>query len=57
MWIARVSWNRGDRVIQDALHNEDISKLLEILGRMLSNEMELLEIHIFQEEGSGAKNA
>ena len=48
MWIARVARNRGDKVVKDELRTEDISELLEILGRMLYDEAEILEMHIYR---------
>jgi len=54
MWIARISRNRGDKVIKDELSTDDISELLEMLGRMLESEADLLEIHIYRGEKENA---
>ena len=48
MWIARISRNWEDKVTKDELRTGDISELLEILGRMLYDEAEFLEMHIFK---------
>ena len=48
MWIARISRNRGDKVIRDSLSTDDISELLEMLGRRLYDEAEILEMHIYR---------
>ena len=48
MWIARVARNRGGKVVKDELRTEDISELLEIMGRMLYDEAEILEMHIYR---------
>ena len=53
MWIARISRNRG-KVIKDELSTDDISELLEMLGRMLESEADLLEIHIYRGEKENA---
>ena len=48
MWIVRISRNSGDKVVKDELHGEDISELLEMLGRILESGVKLLEIHIYK---------
>jgi len=48
MWIARISRNRGDKVIKDELSTDDISELLEMLGRILEGITGILEIHIYK---------
>ena len=50
MWIARISRNRNreDNVTKDELRTNDISELLEMLGRMLYDEAEILEMHIYK---------
>ena len=48
MWIARISRNRGDKVNKDELRTGDISELLEMLGKILDGEQELLEMHIYK---------
>ena len=48
MWIARISRNREDNVTKDELRTNDISELLEMLGRILEGITGILEIHIYK---------
>jgi len=48
MWIARICRKSGDKVVKDELHTNDISELLEMLGRILEGITGILEIHIYK---------